>query len=185
MCHDFLSDATFWQNLSRLDQLAAEQVREQGCAHCGARLHSACYPRKPRGVSRSVLGEQYECRLSYCCAREGCRKRCTPPSVRFLGRKVYLGVVITLICAFEQGLTPRRRARLVDELDHRRYDPEPPSANYCRAQADLLFQLMEKVRIMPRHTSIDAQVLLQGQQAWSWLEQSTQRGPASLEGSVQ
>jgi hypothetical protein len=34
-----------------------------------------------------------------------------------MGRKVYLGVLITLICALEQGLTPRRRARLVDELD--------------------------------------------------------------------
>ena len=80
-------------------------------------MHSARYPRMPRGFSRSVLGEQCERRLSYCCEREGCRKRCTPPSVRFLGRKVYLGGVITLICALEQGLTPRRRARLFDELD--------------------------------------------------------------------
>lgn len=28
-----------------------------------------------------------------------------------------LGVMITLICALEQGLTTRRRARLIDELD--------------------------------------------------------------------
>lgn len=117
MCHDFLFDATFWQDLSKLDQFAAEQVRKEGCPHCGARLHSARYPRKPRGVNRSVLGEQYECRFSYCCEKDGCRKRCTPPSVRFLGRKVYLGVVITLICALEQGLTPRRKAHLIDELD--------------------------------------------------------------------
>ncbi|NND92934.1 MAG: hypothetical protein HKN42_18905 [Granulosicoccus sp.] len=68
-------------------------------------------------MNRSVLGEQYECRFSYCCEKDGCRKRCTPPSVRFLGRKVYLGVVITLICALEQGLTPRRKAHLIDELD--------------------------------------------------------------------
>ncbi|MGO9921336.1 MAG: hypothetical protein ACLQIB_42415 [Isosphaeraceae bacterium] len=32
----------------------------------------------------------------------------TPPSVRFLGRKVYLGAVVVLISAMRQGPTPRR-----------------------------------------------------------------------------
>lgn len=32
----------------------------------------------------------------------------TPPSVRFLGRKVYLGAVVVLIAAMRQGPTPRR-----------------------------------------------------------------------------
>jgi|SRR3989344_9371846 len=32
----------------------------------------------------------------------------TPPSVRFLGRKVYLGAVVVLVSAMRQGLTPRR-----------------------------------------------------------------------------
>ena len=32
----------------------------------------------------------------------------TPPSVRFLGRKVYLSVIITVISAMRQGPTPRR-----------------------------------------------------------------------------
>ena len=32
----------------------------------------------------------------------------TPPSVRFLGRKVYLGAVVILISAVRQGPTPRR-----------------------------------------------------------------------------
>ena len=35
-------------------------------------------------------------RLSLCCAREGCRRRSTPPSVRFLGRRVYPEVVVVL-----------------------------------------------------------------------------------------
>jgi hypothetical protein len=35
-------------------------------------------------------------------------KRVTPPSVRFLGRKVYLGVVVILISAMRQGPSPRR-----------------------------------------------------------------------------
>ena len=32
----------------------------------------------------------------------------TPPSVRFLGRKVYLGAIVILISAMRQGPTPRR-----------------------------------------------------------------------------
>jgi hypothetical protein len=50
--------------------------------------------------------------LSFCCDRDGCRKRTTPPSVRFLGRKIYLGAVVVLVAAMRQGPTPRR----VDEL---------------------------------------------------------------------
>jgi hypothetical protein len=117
VCHDFLADASFWQSLSELDQLIAEQVRVKGCPYCGDVLHAASYPRKPRGIARAVLGEHYQSRLSFCCQRDGCRKRCTPPSVRFLGRKVYLGVAITLICAVKQGLSASRRTRLIDELD--------------------------------------------------------------------
>ena len=32
----------------------------------------------------------------------------TPPSVRFLGRKVYLGATVILVSAMRQGPTPRR-----------------------------------------------------------------------------
>lgn len=117
VCHDFIVDASFWQHLFELDQLIADEVCARGCPHCGDVLHVATFPRKPRGIALSVLGDHYQTRLSFCCQRDGCRKRCTPPSVRFMGRKVYLGVMITLICALEQGLTPRRRARLIDELD--------------------------------------------------------------------
>jgi len=37
--------------------------------------------------------------------------------VRFLGRKVYLGVIIVLISALEYGLSPKRRKQLVEALD--------------------------------------------------------------------
>ena len=77
----------------------------QACP-CGGRLHSAKYPRKPRGGDN--LPEQYGRRLSFCCERDGCRKRVTPPSVRFLGRKVYLGAVVILVAAMRQGPSPRR-----------------------------------------------------------------------------
>jgi hypothetical protein len=34
------------------------------------------------------LDKGYGQRFSFCCAVGGCRKRTTPPSLRFLGRKV-------------------------------------------------------------------------------------------------
>ncbi|MGH6692808.1 MAG: hypothetical protein ACREF4_19235, partial [Gammaproteobacteria bacterium] len=55
-----------------------------------------------------------ERRTSFCCAR--CRKRRTPPSVRFLGRRVYLAAVVVLACVLRQGPTPWRVARLRDLL---------------------------------------------------------------------
>jgi len=56
-------------------------------------------------------------RLSFCCSREGCRKRVTPPSVRFLGRKVYLAAMVVLVAAMRQGPTPRRVRELTRLLD--------------------------------------------------------------------
>lgn len=44
--------------------------------------------------------------------RDGCRRRSTPPSVRFLGRRVFLGAVVVLVGALSTGLTERRVARL-------------------------------------------------------------------------
>jgi hypothetical protein len=112
MCHVFLSSAKFWSLLLRLDEDLAAEVRAAGCAACGGVLHSARYPRKPRGIGRRVLGDEYARRLSFCCDREGCRQRCTPPSVRFLGRRVFLGAVVVLITALSAGLTGRRVAAL-------------------------------------------------------------------------
>ena len=42
----------------------------------------------------------------------GCRRRRTPPSVRFLGRKVFLGAVVVLVSALAHGPTPERLRRL-------------------------------------------------------------------------
>jgi hypothetical protein len=58
------------------------------------------------------LGEDYQRRISFCCSDEECRKRTTPPSVRFLGRRVYLAAVVVLAACLEQGLTERRVAQL-------------------------------------------------------------------------
>jgi hypothetical protein len=74
-------------------------------------LHSASFPRKPRG-GLDPLPAGYDRRHSFCCAVEGCRTRRTPPSVRFLGRKVYLGAVVVLAAVLRHGLTGPRVARL-------------------------------------------------------------------------
>ena len=52
---------------------------------------------------------------------DGCRKRTTPPSLRFLGRKVYLATVVTLISAMRHGATAARLQRLsaVPGIDRR------------------------------------------------------------------
>lgn len=112
MCHDFLRDARFWLVLFRIDQDIADQAQSAGCAHCRGPLHSADYLRKPRGVPANALSIETHYRLSFCCGREGCRKRRTPPSVRFLGRKVYLGAVVVLVTAMLQGPTPRGMRKL-------------------------------------------------------------------------
>jgi hypothetical protein len=47
---------------------------------------------------------------------DGCRRRVTPPSVRYLGRRVYLGAVVVLVTAMRAGLTARRAAQLREWL---------------------------------------------------------------------
>lgn len=89
-------DVQFLQGLLALDEAIGEQVQAAGCGHCGGRLDRADYARKPRGGSVAPGAETWWRRLSLCCAREGCRRRSTPPSVRFLGRRVYAEVVVVL-----------------------------------------------------------------------------------------
>lgn len=80
--------------LERLDEAVMRQVAAAGCPRCEGLLHRSDYDRKPRGALIAPAGERFVRRFSLCCGREGCRRRATPPSVRFLGRRVYLGVVV-------------------------------------------------------------------------------------------
>lgn len=84
------------QCLEAVDEAITEQVRAEGCRHCGGRLDRADYPRKPRGGAIAPGVEGWCTRPSLCCSREGCRRRATPPSVRFLGPRVYAEVVVVL-----------------------------------------------------------------------------------------
>lgn len=99
--------------LKQCDEDLAEECRQGGCQYCGSKLHRANYERKPRG-GVEVNSEVY--RFSFCCSEEGCRKRHTPASVRFLGRRVYLGFVVVLISAMRHGIAPERVQELVERL---------------------------------------------------------------------
>lgn len=110
MYHTFPPAASFWPFLLTIDQDLAETTRRHGC-RCGGRLHRSNYPRKPRGDS-DTLPDTYNTRFSFCCDRDGCRKRATSPSVRFLGRKVYVGALVVLISAMRHGPSPRRVGKL-------------------------------------------------------------------------
>lgn len=110
MYHHPLRNSRFWLFLFSIDQDLAEATRKEACS-CGGRRHCANYPRKPRG-GPDDLPESCRSRLSFCCERDGCRKRATPPSVRFLGPKVYFAAVVILVTAMRQGPTPRGARRL-------------------------------------------------------------------------
>jgi hypothetical protein len=51
-------------------------------------------------------------RFSFYCAVDGCRHRATPPSLRFLGGRVYLATMVVLISAILHGATTPRVTRL-------------------------------------------------------------------------
>lgn len=90
------TDAEFFARLMEFDARVAQEVAARRCSHCGGPLHRSDYERKPRGGLIALAGEAFSRRFSLCCGRQGCRKRATPPSLRFLGRRVYLGAVVLL-----------------------------------------------------------------------------------------
>lgn len=123
LSHRLLADASFHRALLSIDGELAAEARSRGCGVCGGRLHVADYPRKPRGEPPG-LGEEWARRHSFCCSADACRKRMTPPSVRFLDRRLYTGVVVVLAAVLAQGLSGRRLRVLREslELDRRTLD---------------------------------------------------------------
>ena len=93
--HSILSNARVWSFLKRVDAAEAEAYREAGCPRCGGELHSARYPRKPHGLAADLGGDVR--RFSFCCAV--CRRRVTPPSVRFFGRRFRVAPLFLLMSA--------------------------------------------------------------------------------------
>ena len=112
MWHRLDSLENFFAALLAADEQLAEREQKLGCP-CGGRLHRADYPRKPRGVSETYE-QMFTRRFSFCCDRAECRKRRTPPSVRFFGRRLYVAAVVLACSAAwmrpEQASVPTRTA---------------------------------------------------------------------------
>ncbi len=115
----------FFERLTAVDAMITAKVAASACSRCGGPLHVGNYPRKPRGGLLATAGEDFVLRFSLCCGREGCRRRTTPPSVRFLGRRVYLGAVVILASAIVMAIVTgaaARRATGVPARTLRRWD---------------------------------------------------------------
>jgi hypothetical protein len=106
-----LRDTRLYELLLGFDRQIADTAHAGRCRKCGAALHWGSWERKPRG-GPAGMERRHRLRFSLCCAADGCRKRETPGSLRFLGRKVYLGAMVVLISAMQSGLNPERMKRL-------------------------------------------------------------------------
>jgi len=106
-----LADARFHDLLLFCDRDLAEAARAKRCPICGGRLDASSYARKPRGRP-CRLGPEHDQRFSFCCAVDGCRSRATPPSLRFLGRRVYVATIVVLITILQHGVSDARLERL-------------------------------------------------------------------------
>ena len=109
---DLLGDPAFHEFLLEIDRDLAARMRAARCLACGGPLDAGHYQRKPRGGPEG-LGAEHAQRFDFCCRVEGCRKRHLPPSMRFLGRRVYLGAVVLLVSAMEHGASPGRLRELL------------------------------------------------------------------------
>lgn len=108
MSHKFLFNSNFHRVLVAIDRELAENTRQKGCS-CGETLHLSNYPRSPLGLP-AQFRSNYDSRFSFCC--DNCRKRTTPPSVRFFGRRWYPAPLLLFISAFMVSITDYRLAQI-------------------------------------------------------------------------
>ena len=98
MSHIQLPDASFYLFLLSNDKDAALIVKAGNCPYCAGPLDNAPYQRKPRHTLDD-LPDEFSTVFSLCCRQDGCRKRTTPQSLRFFGRRVYLLFILIKACA--------------------------------------------------------------------------------------
>ncbi len=96
MSHNFLHNASFHETLFSIDLAEAKRACFHGCPHCGGPLHQANYPRLGFGV-KTEHSHFYTTRFSFCCRT--CRRRLTPPSVRFFAQRRFISSVFVLVTA--------------------------------------------------------------------------------------
>jgi hypothetical protein len=105
MLHDLRLGGELFARLLEMDCKIARWVARLGCQYCAGPLHQSNYRRKPRGARTAEAAEAFVLRYSLCCGREGCRRRTLPPSLRFLGRRVYVeaGVLVASVVSLLLG----------------------------------------------------------------------------------
>lgn len=111
MFEDIELGSEFFEGLVAVDEAVRARVAAGGCDHCGGPLHRSDYDRKPRGGLAAAAAEAFGRRFSLCCGREGCRRRATPPSLRFLGRRVYVGAAVLFASIVAMAMTSARASR--------------------------------------------------------------------------
>lgn len=82
--------------LEKIDMALAKIAHEKPCQHCGGPLDVANYERKIRGHGQDGPAIKF----GLCCRQEGCRKRATVESIRFLGGFIYCSLTALLACYF-------------------------------------------------------------------------------------
>ena len=93
--------AESFEKLYWRDERAGKRTKRKGCPHCKGKLHDVHYQRKPRGIV-GHLDDKFKRCFCYCCA--ACRHRVWPPSLRFLGARVYCSAVVLLRSASQAQL---------------------------------------------------------------------------------
>jgi hypothetical protein len=101
-----------------IDVLIASAIKDNDCPICGAALHAGHYKRKPRGLP-GPLESAMTRRLSWCCSRDGCRHRVTPPSLRFLGRLVHAAPAVMAVLSTDVSSPDESRLRQLFECSRR------------------------------------------------------------------
>jgi hypothetical protein len=103
----------FFRLLQQIDLEECLRVQALGCPKCAGPLDRNDHVRKPRGLPFQHFDPDPR-RLNLCC--RDCRAHNMPESVVYLGRRVYVGVVLVLASILVCGLTPRRLARVQADL---------------------------------------------------------------------
>ena len=153
MCHNALLDDKFYKFLARIDQDLAAQTQAGRCRRCGSALHRNRYQRKPRSGGLIDLGRGPHFHLSLSCSR--CNKRHSPPTVRFLGRRLYLAAVVVLASALRSGLTDRRAQQLAEWLLVPRATIERWRAWWLHDFVESSFWKIARAQFMPPVASAD------------------------------
>ncbi|MCX6129487.1 MAG: hypothetical protein NTX25_10550 [Proteobacteria bacterium] len=109
---NILDDSSFFQILQSYDVDICKALQANDCSHCGGKLDASHYQRKLRGIEWAELTEECSRRYSLCCRDEGCRKRSTPLSLRFAGRKVYCSLLIMLFTLLKERGDGKAQRRL-------------------------------------------------------------------------